>query len=77
MPKCNIECYHRGSLKEAPKVAQLINKGDLKLSGKNGVCDARVPADIRQAHGQDVSCVGPSDPNCPDPTSAKIIPDSH
>ena len=68
-----IKCYHLHTLKQASGVERLVAVGKLKVS-LCGVCDARVPPEVTLAVGQDVSCVGPEDPFCPDPSSATIVP---
>lgn len=67
-----IKCYHLHTLDQASGVKRLVSLHRLKVSAC-GVCDARVPAEESLAVGQDVSCVGPKDQLCPDPSSATIV----
>ncbi len=67
-----IKCYHLHTLEQASGVKRLVEVGKLKVT-PCGVCDNRVPAEVTLAVGQDVSCVGPKNPLCPDPSSATIV----
>jgi hypothetical protein len=67
-----IKCYHLLTLEQASGVKRLVLVNRLNVSAC-GVCDGRVPVDESLAVGQDVSCVGPNNPLCPDPLSATIV----
>lgn len=80
--KPNFQCYHhytQGSLVGegswlSVSIQEALKIGKLVCTGKfEGECDSRVPVQKDLFSGQDIGCVGPSDPNCPDPGSAKII----
>ena len=80
--KPNFQCYHHtthepltgeGSRFSLP-IQRALVIGTLVCTGRfGGVCDNRVPVQESFFNGQDIGCVGPNDPACPDPSIAQII----
>lgn len=69
-----VECRHRYD--HAPtNIKDQLDRGRLTATGKyGGVCDWRVPPDINALNGEDVACVGPKSPDCPDNVSGSFVP---
>jgi len=71
-----------GAYQDCPYDRRIVSEGKLVINNSQKiVCDWRipVPANIDEAesekyiNGQDVGCVGPSNPECPDSQAAVVI----
>ena len=68
----SFTCVHKGTPEQATKAKTFVEIGKLVVLGES-VCEDRIPFGVDWCHGQDISCVGPDDPSCPNPTHAVRI----
>lgn len=65
-------CPHIDILDNNPEVRLQNTLGFVSTTGE-AYCKKRVPQTHKHIFGQDVSCVGPYNPSCPDPESVKFV----
>lgn len=63
--KLNDDCISRVNFKLSPQIERLVLSNSLKCSSKEEYCDQNIPLFIQDIKGQDISCVGRENPNCP------------
>ncbi|MBI4008848.1 hypothetical protein HY357_01315 [Candidatus Roizmanbacteria bacterium] len=75
MNEQKVICPHLYQLNMvSERVRKALNNGELRNTSPYGICDWMVPHLVQLINRQDIGCVGPNHPDCPDPSSAQIIP---
>ena len=69
----DFECRHQFPIDSiyVRGVRNYVRRGRLSLDG-GYVCHEKIPITTKKGDIIDVSCVGPNNPNCPEPKSATI-----
>ena len=76
--KSEYYCGHQGKKCQLSLIIQKAIRDGKIIANGEVVCDFYVPVtpdevEHLEKNDRDITCVGPDDPNCPDPRNVKVL----